>query len=657
MKINKQIKVVSLLIILVVLVTFTTIKVVGVLLGSSTHVFEDDDLTYYINIYYDGKDVHGIESNDTTIAEIKSDYIYVEDKLPEGLIFNGFVTTDDGTIGAVNRKDGESCQGKVIDGVDGLNYNQDTRTISFKIKDLRAGCMLTVGIKTKTPTLPDGVSRMDFFNTASAIEDVNTVISNTVHAWIGDEETEDSQKYDVIYQYIGTIPENVTPVPTTKKYVEGSKVGIEANGKAVGYTFSGWTTNDVVVDDGTFTMPDKTVTFTATFTENPSYTIRYQINGIQPDGYVLPELKTYYAGMRITLDSLTKGDIINGYRFLGWTTADANIDLDNGFTMPSTNVIITGSFEEVKYKVSYAFQGINIPNNASSLLPETVSYKPGEVVKLATMPSTTGYKFLGWYKEDNFTMPNEDVVIYGEWGVEKGTFKPNIKYEIVDKKDSYNPGDKIVTKVTITNNEDYSIFDIVIKGESDYLEFVQNDDFTFISNSLVKIDEIEPKSSVEIYLEYEVKEKDSGIVESSVEIIGSLADDNYVLDTEVDYKKTIQTVISSKLRICNKVDGGSDSKIFLFHINGLNYDSWITLGKNECKTISLSANDYNVKQLIPQDYQLNSVTGAINKNGDKLTVNIGQGYEITFNNKYSKKGYYHTFGRIENIIRNIGGNR
>ena len=135
------------------------------LLENGTHIFEDDDLTYYINIYYDGKDVSGIESSDTVTANINSGYIYVEDKIPEGLIFNGFVETSSGTIGAVKRSDGTSCPGYVVGGVDGLKYDESTRKVTFTVKDLQAGCMLTVGVKTKTPTLDDGVDRTDFYNT------------------------------------------------------------------------------------------------------------------------------------------------------------------------------------------------------------------------------------------------------------------------------------------------------------------------------------------------------------------------------------------------------------------------------------------------------------------------------------------------------------
>ena len=47
------------------------------------------------------------------MSKISSGVISVEDKLPEGLEFIGFVTTKDGSIGAVKRNDDSVlCTGK-----------------------------------------------------------------------------------------------------------------------------------------------------------------------------------------------------------------------------------------------------------------------------------------------------------------------------------------------------------------------------------------------------------------------------------------------------------------------------------------------------------------------------------------------------------------
>ena len=55
-----------------------------------------------------------------------------------------------------------------------------------------------------------------------------------------------------------------------EKYAEGDTVTLNAGTKE-GYTFAGWTSAEVTVDEnGKFTMPAKDVTVTAIWTETPS---------------------------------------------------------------------------------------------------------------------------------------------------------------------------------------------------------------------------------------------------------------------------------------------------------------------------------------------------------------------------------------------------
>ena len=72
-------------------------KSFAVPLESGTKVASNTDLTYYIDVIYDGVDASAVASSDTATANVNSDYIYVEDKLPDGLTFKNFVTTSDGT--------------------------------------------------------------------------------------------------------------------------------------------------------------------------------------------------------------------------------------------------------------------------------------------------------------------------------------------------------------------------------------------------------------------------------------------------------------------------------------------------------------------------------------------------------------------------------
>lgn len=515
----------------------------AVVLDNDVQVEKDTILTYYLDVSYDGVDVKGIESSDTVTADIRSGYIYVEDKIPEGLTFDSFVTTDDGSIGAIKRSDGSSCSGYVVDGFKGLKYDEDTKTVSFKVKNLQAGCKLTIGINTKTPASIDDPNtevvekRRDFYNVATATEGSVTAVSNTVHAWMG---SEDSELYEVKYIYDGDVPDKVPALPPTNKYAENTSVGVEKDALLEGYRFTGWSTSDVDVTNGTFTMPNKTVTFKGSFEKIASFKVTYKIDGDIPDNYILPLEKEYYPNSNVDVDSLKVGDIFNGYKFLGWTTNDVTITEDNDFIMPSKNVTITGKFEEIKYKVSYAFQGVDIPANSNSLLPATKSYKPGDIVKLESEPEYNGYRFLGWYKEDNFEMPESDIIIYGEWTIEKGQFEPSITEEIINKKDNYQKGDIVKFKVVVTNMATYDIHDVYVNENNDKAKFIDGEGYSVETDHIIKVDSIKANESVTIYAEYEVTDKDEGTITNEVELTGALADNNYTLNTDKEYKASVQ---------------------------------------------------------------------------------------------------------------------
>ena len=510
------------------------------MIENDSRVAENSELTYYIDVIYDGKDSEIITSSDTAVASVYSDYIYVEDKIPEGLTFKNFLTAGDGTVGAVKRSDGTSCPGYVVGNSDGLVYDNVTNTVSFKIKSLQAGCKLTVGVVTQTPML-NGEVRKDFYNTASARENDFSVFSNTVHVYMG---RDDVTLYSVTYRYTGDVPDNAPSLPNSSNYGSGTSVGVENDVTLAGYSFSGWTTEDVSVTNGSFTMPSSNVTFTGSFTSKTNNQVSYTINGGMPDGYVPPVTRSYGVGDDVVVDQLSEGDIINGYRFLGWTST--GVDLSDGiFVMPNENVQLVGTFEEVTYKVTYAFQGSDIPSNADELLPEVKSYKEGDRVTLASYPIAPGYEFIGWYHEDKFEMPGEDVVIYGEWKVISGTFSPTIKKEIIDKKDSYHEGDIVSFKVTVTNTADFEITDVMVQDHLDGVTFLEGDGYTVRSSRFVVIPRIVAGGSVVIDASYVASGDVVKAYSNTVEITGALASNHYYLDTSHEYVSQVEFNVSN----------------------------------------------------------------------------------------------------------------
>ena len=116
-------------------------------------------------------------------------------------------------------------------------------------------------------------------------------------------------------------------VSDTKAYIPGATVTVQKNTfTKTGYTFSGWTTTDVEVndDDKTFTMPAQNVTFTAQWTAN-DVTITFDANGgawaADVDGYTMgAENKTASKTFKLsdTVEKITPDPANGTKKFVGW---------------------------------------------------------------------------------------------------------------------------------------------------------------------------------------------------------------------------------------------------------------------------------------------------------------------------------------------------
>lgn len=532
-------KIIFINLLLVFIFTLSMIAFAEVL-DNDVKVETNTDLTYYLNIDYDGVDEQARVSSDNATVNVQSDIIEVTDKLPLGLTYKGIVETETGTIGAVTRDTGSPCVGYVIDGTDGINYDNQTHTVSFKVKNLGAGCRLTVGVIVTTPASVNG--RVDFYNTFSAFENNLSKISNQVHVYMGDD---NATLYKVKYQYTGNVPEDAPVLPDVTEYASGTSINVLNDVSLLGYEFSGWETDDVSVSNSSFTMPEGDVTFEGSFTPKTKYKVEYEIEGDMPEGYIVPSTESYYELANVEMDNLKEDDIVNGYKFLGWKTTDVEVN-DNLFIMPNKNVKIKGKFERISYTVTYSFQGSVIPNNSSSLLPEAKKYYPGDKVTLESPKETKGYEFLGWYKNDKFTMPSEDVIIYGEWMESKGLFEPQITKEIINPKDEYKLDEEVKFKIVVTNTADYDIKNVMVRENNDLATFVQSEDYILSSDHVVTIPVLKSKESVVISAKYVVTEKSLKHEKNEVEIVGAVADDNYHLNTNKEYKASVEFITNNQ---------------------------------------------------------------------------------------------------------------
>lgn len=88
-------------------------------------------------------------------------------------------------------------------------------------------------------------------------------------------------KYNVTYKYTGDIPAGAPALPGEASYKAGDTVTVAEAPTRDGYEFSGWTTSDAIVNEGSFTMPKNNVTLTGSWAlrSDLSYTVHYYWNG------------------------------------------------------------------------------------------------------------------------------------------------------------------------------------------------------------------------------------------------------------------------------------------------------------------------------------------------------------------------------------------
>lgn len=121
-----------------------------------------------------------------------------------------------------------------------------------------------------------------------------------------------------------------------------------------GWTFNGWTTGDVdVAADGTFTMPDKNVTFTGSWTQRATATISYVVVGPAGCGTVTPASETPYVDADANAVSGSEATATDSYRFVGWYAEEDCTTLltaDSHYTPTKTGDNWTGATYYAKFE-------------------------------------------------------------------------------------------------------------------------------------------------------------------------------------------------------------------------------------------------------------------------------------------------------------------
>ena len=194
--------------------------------------------------------------------------------------------------------------------------------------------------------------------------EIEYTVSETATIWTsfaadinGNGEPDETETTYSITYAAGTAGTNAQNMPQNKTDIlSGTTQTISAAVPTwTGYVFTGWTSTDVTETAGSFTMPEKNVTFTATWKEDANgdgepddtetkYSITYS------DG----EAKGAAQGMPAKAENILSGTTQpisvavptwTGHVFAGWTSTDVT-ETTGSFTMPEKDVTFTALWKE-----------------------------------------------------------------------------------------------------------------------------------------------------------------------------------------------------------------------------------------------------------------------------------------------------------------------
>ena len=263
-----------------------------------------------------------------------------------------------------------------------IRYNNDTYTIVNKFK--KDGYTFLNWENDEGAEFQDiynaphnGVDWIDGLNVYNGLTSIRPV-------W-------EANLYTITYYLNGGVVAENTELPTTRSY--GEAITTLPEPIKVGNDFLGW------FEDAALTIPFNGIP--ATDTSNHTYYAKWSKHDITIT-YVLDGGTNNPNNPTTVADNVTRFRLLpatrEGYEFIGWSTSDKEEDIITYYQGSMGDVTLTALWKTAQYKLHYVLNG---GDSSSVELPEYHTY--GEAIVELPSPTRVGYKFVGWYEDENLT--------------------------------------------------------------------------------------------------------------------------------------------------------------------------------------------------------------------------------------------------------------
>ena len=158
--------------------------------------------------------------------------------------------------------------------------------------------------------------------------------------------------------------------------------------------------------------------FTLFINEETKYSLTVNLNG----GNGATTGGEYTEDEVINIDAGTR----SGYRFAGWTSSNGGSFADASsasttFTMPDRNVTITANWKKKSSGGSVFFWDLKFDTNGGSKINTVTEWEYSTIDLDEYVPEKEGYKFVGWYADEDLTKEidevylTQDTTVYAKW--------------------------------------------------------------------------------------------------------------------------------------------------------------------------------------------------------------------------------------------------